>query len=172
MIPSLHHPLSVPDLVEAILLDRLSPSAAPDGDRPCVRFLASRERALAEAQPLQEAREPPGIAPPGEGDWTGAVLVLGRAAVSTATALVAAPGGDGEGEWRSRSDIRGIAARVEAILLADEEIDRHAAALAAGHPQDDGTGRLTRAALALLDDLYADPRRIAPDLPPALPRPR
>lgn len=164
-----HHPLSVPELVEALLLDRLSPSPTGDGDRPSVRFLASPERALAEAQSVQEGREPPGIALPGEGDWCGAVMSFERTFVASGVRLVPAPGDKGDGEARARGDLRGVRANMLTLRLADEEIDRHAAAWADGHPQDDGSGRLTRAALALLDELFSDPRRLAPDRPP-LPR--
>ncbi len=165
----LHHPISVPDLVEALLLDRLSPTPTRDGDRPSVRFLTSPERARAEAQAIQEDREPPGIALPGEGDWSGAVMSFERTFVASGVRLVPAPGDAGDGEARARTDLRGVRSNMRTLALADEEIDRHAAAWAGGHPQDDGTGRLTKAALAMLDELFSDPRRLAHDRPP-LPR--
>lgn len=155
----LHHPISLEDLVEAWILDRLPALPTGDGDRPSVRFLAGAAGAADEALRLQDAADPT-IA-------GGAVLSFERAWLATAARLVGV-GDDprAASEARSRADVRGIRANVALIALGDEALDAQRAAWASGHPRDDGSGRLSKAALAAIDDLLLDPRRLPPDLAP------
>ncbi len=168
----LHHPIVVPDLVEAWILDRLSVAPTGDGDRPSLRFFRDRAMAGLVAQAMQDRLDASAAAGPTTRDARqGAVLAFDRANLSSATQLISVRKArddlrEDEVELRARSDLLRLRQRIRTIHLGDEEIDFWAATYAEGHPGDDGTGRWTRAVLTALDDLYGDPRRIPGDLAP------
>jgi len=157
----LHHPISLPALVEAWILDRLAVAPTGDRDRPSLRFFRDRLVAAVEAETLEKGTE---AGPEGRG----ATLSFDRARLASRTPLISVRQDRGdlredETELRARTDLRLLREDVALIHLSDEAIDACAAAWAGGHPEDDGSGRLTAAARAALDDLYADPRRIPSD---------
>lgn len=173
----LHHPIIVPDLVEAWVLDRLRVAPTGDGDRPSLRFFRDRLHAGSVAQAMQDHWDDGAETDPAAGDVRqGAVLTFDRATLSSATQLVSVREArddlrEDEVELRARTDLLRCRERIGTIHLGDEEIDFWAAHYGRGHPDDDGTGRWTRAVLGALDALYGDPRRIPGDLLPP-PRPR
>ena len=173
----LYHPIIVPALAEAWVLDRLAVVPTGDRDRPSLRFFRNRAVAALTAQAMQESWQKSsqsswerraGATAPGDDERQGAVLAFDRATLSSATPLVSVRESrddlrEDEHELRARSDLLRFRARVRTIHLDDEEIDAWLAAYAAGHPDDDGTGRWTRAVREALEDLYRDPRRIPAD---------
>ncbi|MCJ2080514.1 hypothetical protein [Methylobacterium sp. J-090] len=168
----LHHPIVVPDLVEAWILDRLAVAPTGDGDRPSLRFFRDRAMAGLVAQAMQDRwDEGAATALTGRDVRQGAVLAFDRANLSSATQLISVRAAwddlrEDEVELRARTDLLRLRERIRTIHLGDEEIDLWIEAYAGGHPGDDGTGRWTRAVLGALDDLYGDPRRIPGDLAP------
>jgi len=168
----LHHPILVPDLVEAWILDRLAVAPTRDGDRPSLRFFRDRIQATAVAQAMQDDWDDGATMPLESGDVRqGAVLGFTRATLGSATRLVSVRQvwddlSEDETELRARTDLLRCRERIATIHLGDEEIDFWAAHYRNGHPDDDGTGRWSRAVIDALDDLYGDPRRIPVDLPP------
>lgn len=170
----LHHPIRVPDLVEAWILDRLSVAPTGDGDRPSLRFFRDRTQAAAIAQAMQDAWDDGAAMPVGRADVRqGAVLAFARATLGSATSLVSVRQvwddlSEDEAELRARTDLLRCRERIATIHLGDEEIDFWAARYSNGHPDDDGTGRWSRAVLDALNALYGDPRRIPVDPPPPL----
>ncbi|SFG99953.1 hypothetical protein [Methylobacterium gossipiicola] len=170
----LHHPILVPDLVEAWILDRLPVAATGDGDRPSLRFFRDRAEAAAIAQAMQDRWDDGAALPFGGGEVRqGAVLTFARATLGSATRLVSVRQvwddlAEDEVELRARTDLLRCREHIATIHLGDEEIDFWAAYYRAGHPDDDGTGRWTRAVLDTLDALYSDPRRIPGDLLPPI----
>lgn len=175
MLPTamrLHHPITLSALVEAWILDRLSVAPTGDRDRPSLRLFPDRRRAEAEALTLQEAGDG---AHPAEG-LLGATIAFDRTVLASALTLLSVREdrsdlAEDEDELRARTDLRGWRGRAALIHVSDEDIDACIAAYAGGHPEDDGSGRLTAAARAALEDIYADPRRIPPE-PVAFPRRR
>lgn len=170
----LHHPIIVPALVEAWVLDRLAVAPTGDRDRPSLRFLCDRTAASVLVQAMQDrwddGADPALVA---RDVRQGCVLTFDRFAVSSATPLVSVREArddlaEDEVELRARSDLLRLRPRIKTIHLNDEEIDFWLAAYAGGHPQDDGTGRWTKAVLGALDDLYRDPRRIPADIAPPM----
>lgn len=169
----LHHPISLPDLVEALILDRLEPSRPGDRDRPCLRFLCDVVVASEIASGMtSSARD-------GEA-FPGAVLTLDRGYVASAVRLIhveAEPemsriGGGlreldlriADTEFRARAPLLGFRDRIVTVTLSSDAIDALSAAWSEElHPDDDGTGRWTAMARGILDDLIVDPRRIEPD---------
>jgi hypothetical protein len=170
----LHHPILVPNLVEAWILDRLAVAPTEDGDRPSLRFFRDRAQAAAVAQAMQDRWDDGASVPLGGGDVRqGAVLAFARATLGSATRLVSVRQvwddlAEDEVEVRARTDLPRCRERIAIIHLGDEEIDFWAAHYRQGHPDDDGTGRWSRAVLDALDALYGDPRRIPGDLLPPL----
>ena len=174
----LHHPLIVPTLVEAWVLDRLSVAPTGDGDRPSLRFFRNRALAGVVAQEMQDRwdrQAPPALVAQdvrrGSVPRQGAVLAFDRATLSSATQLVSVREArddlrEDEVELRARTDLISLRQRIRTIHLGDEEIDFWIETYAGGHPSDDGTGRWTTAVLGALDDLYGDPRRIPADVAP------
>lgn len=169
----LHHPVIVPVLVEAWVLDRLAVTPTGDRDRPSLRFFRDRMVASVMAQEIQDlwdrGADPALVA---EDVRQGAVLSFDRSTLSSATPLVSVREArddlaEDEVELRARSDLPRLRQRIKTIHLNDEEIDFWLAAYAAGHPEDDGTGRWTAAVLGALGDLYRDPRRIPADIAPS-----
>jgi hypothetical protein len=173
----LHHPIVVPDLVEAWILDRLRVAPTGDGDRPSLRFFRERARAGVVAQAMQDRWDDAARTAFAAGDVRqGAVLAFDRATLCSATQLVSVREAwddlrEDEIELRARTDLLRCRERIRTIHLGDEEIDFWAAHYRGGHPGDDGTGRWTGAVLDALDALYGDPRRIPGDVLPS-PRPR
>ncbi len=169
----LHHPIIVPVLVEAWVLDRLAVAPTGDRDRPSLRFFRDRAVASVLAQDMQDLWDRGADPALVKADLRqGAVLTFDRFTLSSATPLISVREArddlaEDEVELRARTDLPGLRQRIKAIHLDDEEIDVWLAAYAAGHPADDGTGRWTKAVLGALEDLYRDPRRIPPDLAPA-----
>ena len=176
----LHHPIVVPDLVEAWVLDRLAVAPTGDGDRPSLRVFRDRTVAGVVAEAMQDRwnRQAPAaqmardaVPPQGAVLLQGAVLAFDRATLSSATPLVSIRTArddlrEDEVELRARTDLLRLRQRIRTIHLGDEEIDFWLAVYAGGHPGDDGTGRWTRAVLGALADLYGDPRRIPADVAP------
>jgi hypothetical protein len=98
-------------------------------------------------------------------------MAFNRFALSSAIQLVSVREArddlqEDEVELRARTDLTRFRQRIETIHLNDEEIDFWLAFYGKGHPNDDGSGRWTKAVLGALDDLYADPRRIPADRTP------
>ncbi|KQO69129.1 hypothetical protein ASF22_18350 [Methylobacterium sp. Leaf87] len=167
----LHHPIVVPDLVEAWILDRLSVAPTGDGDRPSLRFFRDRTVAGLVAQAMQDRRDDGAAGLTARDVRQGAVLAFDRTTLSSATQLISVREArddlrEDEVELRARTDLLRLRQRIRTIHLGDEEIDFWIEAYASGHPGDDGTGRWTKAVLGALDDLYGDPRRIPGDLAP------
>lgn len=168
----LHHPIVVPALVEAWVLDRLSVAPTGDGDRPSLRFFRDRAVAGVIAQEMQDRWDRQAPAALGAPDLRqGAVLAFDRATLSSATQLISVRETrddlrEDEVELRARTDLVRLRQRIRTIHLGDEEIDLWIGTYAGGHPSDDGTGRWTKAVLGALDDLYGDPRRIPADVAP------
>ncbi|MCJ2034947.1 hypothetical protein [Methylobacterium sp. J-068] len=168
----LYHPILVPSLVEAWVLDRLRVEPTGDRDRPSLRFFRDHTVAAVTAQAMQDAWDRrAGLDRVGPDLRLGAVLAFERATLSSATQLVSVRETrddlrEDESELRARSNLVRFRERVGTIHLDDEEIDVWLAAYANGHPDDDGTGRWTEAVRAALKDLYRDPRRIPADLIP------
>lgn len=165
----LFHPIIVPSLVEAWVLDRLGVEPTGDRDRPSLRFFRNHAVAAVAAQDLQDVwdrrADPGGVGPD---LCQGAVLAFDRATLSSATQLISVREArddlrEDETELRARSDLVRFRERIRTIHLNDEEIDTWLAAYAQGHPDDDGTGRWTEAVRQALNDLYQDPRRIPAD---------
>jgi hypothetical protein len=156
----LHHAIPLPLLVEAWILDRIPVSPTGDRDRPSVRFFRDRLMAAGIALPAG-----------GRGSTDAdevATLSFDRSWLASVTPLVSvrenrADLREDEVELRARTDLTRMRDRVGLVHLSDEAIDGCLAAWSGGHPEDDGTGRLTEAARRVLADLYADPRRIPPD---------
>lgn len=165
----LYHPIIVPALAEAWVLDRLAVEPTGDRDRPSLRFFRDRDVAAMTAQAMQDAwGRRAGAARPSGDACQGAVLAFDRATLSSATPLISVRAArddlrEDERELRARSDLLRFRERVRTIHLNDEEIDAWLATYAPGHPDDDGTGRWTRAVRDALEDLYRDPRRIPAD---------
>lgn len=168
----LHHPIIVPTLVEAWVLDRLSVAPTGDRDRPSLRFFRDRAVASVIVQEMQDVWDKGADAAlVAEDVRQGCTVAFDRFALSSATQLVSVREArddlqEDEMELRARTDLIRFRQRIGTIHLNDEEIDFWLAAYAKGHPNDDGTGRWTKSVLEALNDLYADPRRIPADEAP------
>lgn len=169
----LHHPIIVPTLVEAWVLDRLSVAPTGDRDRPSLRFFRHRAVASLIVQEMQDTWDKGADAAlVAEDVRQGCTMAFDRFTLSSAIQLVSVRGArddleEDEIELRARTDLIRLRQRIETIHLNDEEIDFWLASYAKGHPNDDGTGRWTKAVLEALNDLYADPRRIPADEAPS-----
>jgi len=164
----LYHPILVPTLVEAWVLDRLAVEPTADRDRPSLRFFRDYAVARVTAEAMQDLWDRGAGAGMARDGVQGAVLAFDRATLSSATPLVSVRETrddlrEDETELRARSDLVRFRARIRTIHLDDEDIDAWLAAYAEGHPDDDGTGRWTEAVCGALEDLYRDPRRIPAD---------
>ncbi|GJD96158.1 hypothetical protein [Methylobacterium iners] len=170
----LHHPIIVPTLIEAWILDRLSVAPTGDRDRPSLRFFRNRDVASVIVQEMQDVWDRGADAALVAKDVRqGCTVAFDRFALSSAIQLISVREArddlrEDEVELRARTDLTRFRQRIETIHLDDEEIDFWLAFYGKGHPDDDGTGRWSTAVRGALDDLYADPRRIPADrAPPA-----
>ena len=179
VIMQLYHPIIVPALAESWVLDRLRVEPTGDRDRPSLRFFRDHAVASATARAMQDKWDQDlrdqraEAARLARDTCQGAVLSFDRTTLSSATPIISVRENrddlrEDESELRARSDIVRFRERVRTIHLDDEAIDIWLATYADGHPDDDGTGRLTKAVLDALKDLYQDPRRIPADPAPPM----